>query len=341
MCGGLLTPGTGRGRLIARDGARLGSGLFRRRSVLPGSRRWVARRCWENPRRALAGECLGVVVGELPDVCGWLAGDLGDRGGDCCFPAPVVCVVLQQALDLPWRQDALQAGGEGFGRYAGEGDVAAERGAQRCGDLCVGDGGWTAAVRLRAHHGPHRCPVADQGVQDGPSGVAGGSGQRDELLTELVIDAYHDLADALADAVGQVPSSQAPAQLEALARSYRAWALAQPYRYRLLFGPPLPGYDAHAQRLVEAAQQAMNVLAGVLPGLGQTTQAPPGQPLASQLSAWARAHGLGIDPATVLQAVLIWSRLHGFVRLEIAGNFASMGIDPDRLFGIQLAALTR
>jgi hypothetical protein len=29
------------------------------------------------------------------------------------------------------------------------------------------------------------------------------------------------------------------------------------------------------------------------------------------------------------------------VRLEIAGNFASMGIDPDRLFGIQLAALTR
>jgi hypothetical protein len=88
----------------------------------------------------LAGECLGVVVGELLDVCGWLAGDLGDRGGDCCFPAPVVCVVLQQALDLPWRQDVLQAGGEGFGRYAGEGDVAAERGAQRCGDLCVGEG---------------------------------------------------------------------------------------------------------------------------------------------------------------------------------------------------------
>jgi hypothetical protein len=29
------------------------------------------------------------------------------------------------------------------------------------------------------------------------------------------------------------------------------------------------------------------------------------------------------------------------VSLEIAGNFASMGIDPDQLFGIQLAALTR
>ena len=117
--------------------------------------------------------------------------------------------------------------------------------------------------------------------------------------------------------------------------------MAQPHRYRLLFGAPLPGYDAHAQRLVEAAQQAMNVLAGILPGLGMLAPGPPGQPLASQLSTWARAHGLGIDPVTALQAVLIWSRLHGFVSLEIAGNFASMGLDPGELFDIQLAALTK
>ena len=35
------------------------------------------------------------------------------------------------------------------------------------------------------------------------------------------------------------------------------------------------------------------------------------------------------DPATALRAVLAWSRLHGFVSLEIAGNYASMSIDPD------------
>jgi hypothetical protein len=44
--------------------------------------------------------------------------------------------------------------------------------------------------------------------------------------------------------------------------------------------------------------------------------------------------------AHALRAVLIWSRLHGIVSLEIAGNFASMGIDPDQLFEIQLATLT-
>jgi hypothetical protein len=38
--------------------------------------------------------------------------------------------------------------------------------------------------------------------------------------------------------------------------------------------------------------------------------------------------------------VLVWSRLHGLVSLEIAGNFASMGIDPSEVFEIQLATLT-
>ncbi len=200
-----------------------------------------------------------------------------------------------------------------------------------------------AALRQLAESGPAGLSVSAIGKQLGVSGPAlyRYFTSRDELLTELVIDAYHDLAGALADAVGQVPSSPPQAQLEALARSYRAWALAQPHRYRLLFGPPLPGYDAHAQRLVDAAEQAMNILAGIVPGLGNAAQAPPGQPLASQMSTWARAHGLGIDPASALQAVLIWSRLHGFVSLEIAGNFAAMGIDPDQLFGAQFAGLTR
>jgi hypothetical protein len=38
--------------------------------------------------------------------------------------------------------------------------------------------------------------------------------------------------------------------------------------------------------------------------------------------------------------VLIWSRLHGLVSLEIAGNFASMGIDPGQVFEAQLGTLT-
>jgi Tetracyclin repressor-like, C-terminal domain len=41
-----------------------------------------------------------------------------------------------------------------------------------------------------------------------------------------------------------------------------------------------------------------------------------------------------------LRAIIIWSRLHGLVSLEIAGNFASMGIDAGQIFEAQLATLT-
>jgi WHG domain-containing protein len=40
-----------------------------------------------------------------------------------------------------------------------------------------------------------------------------------------------------------------------------------------------------------------------------------------------------------LRAVVIWSRLHGFVSLEIGGNFAGMGIDAASLFEIEIESL--
>jgi hypothetical protein len=84
----------------------------------------------------------------------------------------------------------------------------------------------------------------------------------------------------------------------------------------------------------------MAVLIEVLRDLGDPAALPLGPPLASQLSVWAHQHSLEADPVTALRAVLAWSRLHGFVSLEIAGNYTSMSIDPDQVFEIQLATLT-
>jgi AcrR family transcriptional regulator len=117
---------------------------------------------------------------------------------------------------------------------------------------------------------------------------------RDALLTALVLDAYDDLAGALA---GQD-------SLEALAHAYRAWALAQPHRYRLLFSAPLPGYDAHQDALVQAARRSMDRL---------------------------------VQFVDAERAVTLWSRLHGHVSLEIEGNFASMRLDPEKLFARAIA----
>jgi AcrR family transcriptional regulator len=199
-----------------------------------------------------------------------------------------------------------------------------------------------AALLQLAESGPAGLSISAIGKQLGVSGPAlyRYFASRDELLTELVIDAYHDLAHALTDAARHAPGPQPRARLEDIARAYRSWALAQPHRYRLLFGPPLPGYNAHAQRLVEAAQASMNVLLGVLRELGDRTGNPPAEPLASQLLALARTYGPDVDAAIALRAINIWSRLHGLVSLEIAGNFASMDIDPGHLFEAELVTLT-
>jgi AcrR family transcriptional regulator len=164
---------------------------------------------------------------------------------------------------------------------------------------------------------------------------------RDELLTELVVDAYHDLAHALAAATARKHRLNPAERLRALAGAYRSWANAEPHRYRLLFAAPFPGYDAQSDRLVTASQEAMEVLLDVLADL-VPQQGGTGAPSAldEQLGEWARDRRLAAGGSAIaLRAVGVWTRLHGFVSLEIEGNFASMSLDPDLLYDIEVTAL--
>lgn len=68
-------------------------------------------------------------------------------------------------------------------------------------------------------------------------------------------------------------------------------------------------------------------------------KAKPPQALASETARWMESRGVDADVATGLAAVQIWWRMHGFLSLEIAGNYASMGLDSDTLFELELAAL--
>jgi AcrR family transcriptional regulator len=161
---------------------------------------------------------------------------------------------------------------------------------------------------------------------------------RDALLTALVVDAYRDLRDALAartDATAERPPGE---RLQQLAHAYRAWALAQPHRYRLLFTAPVPGYDAHAEHLVEVAQSLMAVLVTVLRDLDG------GAPTASigDLDPALQRHEHVFDGAgapELQRAVVVWCRLHGVVSLELGGNFAAMRLDADALFAHEVRTL--
>jgi AcrR family transcriptional regulator len=200
-----------------------------------------------------------------------------------------------------------------------------------------------AALRQIAAGGPAGISVNAIGRELGVSGPAlyRYFSSRDALLTELVADAYRDLAAALRDAPGAGPRAAPTARLRALARAYRGWAIAQPHRYGLLFGPPLPGHDAHSEPIVAAAEEAMAALVDVVAAAGVRTGAAPAprSRLARQLQAWGHDRGTTTEPAVAMRAIAVWSRLHGHVALEIGGNFASMGLDPEALFEAEIDAL--
>jgi len=165
---------------------------------------------------------------------------------------------------------------------------------------------------------------------------------RNELLTELIVDAYRDMAGALHEAETAAASKSPQQQLHAIAGAYRQWGLAQPHRYRLLYAAPVPGYDANAARLVEAAGGAMAIFLDVFGRIPRTGSpaAALGRPLAKQLRDWGAKNALEPTEPEVLHSGLIaWTRLHGFVSLEVEGAFASMGIDPDALFEREVDAL--
>ncbi len=157
---------------------------------------------------------------------------------------------------------------------------------------------------------------------------------RDALLTELISDGYHDLADTVTNAVAGVRTR--PAKLRAAAQALRDWALAAPHRYLLLFGTPVPGYEAPGHTL-DAAHRTMVAL---LSTVGEDTEPPGRGKLHRQVGAWGERMGLRDLTARQLHWGLVaWSRLHGHISLEVAGQLTLLQVDPELLFDAEVDAL--
>ncbi|MFJ8005168.1 TetR/AcrR family transcriptional regulator [Streptomyces fagopyri] len=199
-----------------------------------------------------------------------------------------------------------------------------------------------AALRQLADGGPEALSLNAVAKQLGMTGPAlyRYFANRDSLLTELVVDAYSALAATLAHAA-DAPAVDGTERLASVVRAYRSWARTEPHRYRLLFRAPFKGYDAHSDRLVEAAQRAMNVVLNVANApAAPDTAVPEGARV--QLREWMERRGVeDVPPAVASRTMMLWAHLHGLVSLEIEDNFASMGIDPGPLYEAEVGEFTR
>lgn len=156
---------------------------------------------------------------------------------------------------------------------------------------------------------------------------------RDELITELIKDAYRSLADTFRGA--------ADLGLAGLAQALRRWALEDPQRYFLVYGTPVPGYRA-PQDVTAIASEIMSTLLDACIAAGPE-EAPTGEDAGLDAypaghRGWAAGHAAA-GPATLRRALAFWSRLHGLLSLELAGHFAEMDLDPELLFETEVRTL--
>jgi AcrR family transcriptional regulator len=156
---------------------------------------------------------------------------------------------------------------------------------------------------------------------------------RDALLTDLVVEAYEDLATALEVDITSDDPHMAEKILRRQAASLREWALAHPQRYLFIFGTPVPGFQPPAERTAPAAMRLLAAAIAPLVPITPENWAPSTDPFDRELEQWAAGNELPPMPGRLLkQAFQSWTRLHGILSLEIVGHFTHRLPNPATLY---------
>lgn len=171
---------------------------------------------------------------------------------------------------------------------------------------------------------------------------------RDDLLTLLVVDGYDELGDLVEAALAQVPDDDYRGRFLAIGRTVRAWALREPATYALLFGSPVPGYQAPSDRTTGPGTRVIGALVRLWEDAwsAERINAPEVAPARIPRGLAADVRRIRADFPTaapedlVLRGVLSWAALFGCISFEVFGQY---GPDTFRavgdLFEFQLQVL--
>ena len=167
---------------------------------------------------------------------------------------------------------------------------------------------------------------------------------RDALVTALIIDAYRSFGDSQLEARDGVPERDISGRMKAIGIAYRTWAHTYPQRYQLIFGTPIPGYEAPLMDVLPSAARSLSALTSVveqlrLAGKLKILSFPKVQTeYEPSFDTWKK-YGGDVDILSMSVAMVIWSRVHGIVSLEIANNLPPFGASGDELYLFELESI--
>lgn len=158
---------------------------------------------------------------------------------------------------------------------------------------------------------------------------------RDELLTALILDAYNDLGAFVERAEAKVARQDTRRRWRATCLAVRRWAIANPNEYALLYGTPLPGYEA-PDLTIAAASRVTAVMGRVLSDdavLREVRRTTSVSDARSYLEIENLASAMPHVPAEgYVRALMAWTQVYGSISFELFGHFKGSVKNNKRMF---------
>jgi AcrR family transcriptional regulator len=143
---------------------------------------------------------------------------------------------------------------------------------------------------------------------------------RDELLTAMIIDAYDAVGSAAEASVRAGPFED---RFLRTCHAVRDWALANPHEWALIYGSPVPGYQA-PRDTVEPAVRVVVVIGTIIGEAAAAGEIEAGDPIAGrlgeELANIAEQVAPGTAPQLVGRGIAAWMHLCGAVSAELFGQ---------------------
>ena len=166
-------------------------------------------------------------------------------------------------------------------------------------------------------------------------------GNRDALLTALIIDSYSSLAEAAETAEARVHRRSIEDRWMAICRGVRHWALAHPHEYALIFGSPIPGYSAPPGTVAPASRVPLllaDLLADLMKKKTYKAGAHPEPPVAVRraIEPVRSVMPAGISNDLTVRGLMAWTYLFGAVSFEVFGHRHNVVADQDAFFDYEV-----